>query len=75
MTCAMTSLAPQLTGVMTGRPVSGGMIDTMSKLGPTLEDLKGLVTLFMWILNSFFDGALVMGLKIQSLVRILSQLR
>ena len=40
MTCAITSLAPQLTGVMTGNPVSGGTIDTMSKLGPTFVDLE-----------------------------------
>jgi hypothetical protein len=36
----MTSLAPQLTGVLTGDPVSGGVMAAMSKLGPTLVDLE-----------------------------------
>jgi hypothetical protein len=37
-TCAMTSLAPQLMGTVTGLPVSGGVMLSMLKEGPASED-------------------------------------
>ena len=34
-TLAMPTLAPQLTGTVTGRPVSGGVMEATSKDGPS----------------------------------------
>jgi hypothetical protein len=63
-------------GVLTGTVTSGGVMDKMSKEGPTSGDLKGDETLFSLILySSPAGGALRMGLNMQSLVWMRSQLR
>ena len=52
LTCATTSLAPQLIGVLIGRVTSGVVIDKMSNDGPTSGERNGEVTRFNWILYS-----------------------
>ena len=52
LTCATTSLAPQLIGVLIGRVTSGVVMDKMSNDGPTSGERNGEVTRFNWILYS-----------------------
>ena len=56
ITCATTSLAPQLIGVLTGKGTSGVVIDKMSKDGPTSGERNGEVTRFNWIQYSTPSG-------------------
>ena len=55
-TCATTSLAPQLIGVLTGKGISGVVIDKMSNDGPTSGERNGEVTRFNWIPYSTPSG-------------------